>query len=173
MKFLLHLKPWILFLIFLIGMIFSGDSSYYGLFICYLFFTIYIGWIYQIGASMYNLISNPKSSIRYFKFSCWFMGVSIILSNLFYLYFSQFIPHNATIDLIASISLPCYSFWSWLYISMFAARMLKSAAEGKSVNKSDSLKLFLCFFIFPIGVWYIQPTVQRVLKKYVTPPISY
>jgi hypothetical protein len=50
-----------------------------------------------------------------------------------------------------------------LYSFMFAARMLESAIEGKIVNRSDSLKTFFYIWFFPIGIWYIQPAVKRVL----------
>ena len=71
-----------------------------------------------------------------------------------------------TIQSIITIIFLFYFIWSWLYISMFAARMLESVIEGELANKSDSLKGFFYFLFFPIGVWYIQSAVQRVLAKY-------
>ncbi len=56
-----------------------------------------------------------------------------------------------------------YLFFSFLYVFAFAARMLESMIEGEIVGISDSLKGLLCFWVFPFGVWQIQPAVQRVL----------
>jgi hypothetical protein len=166
MKFLLNLKAWQLFVILFIGMISSSDSSY-GLFISMFFFLIYVSWIYQIGITMYNLIAvQSRPGIRYFKFCCLFMLFLSVLSELFYVYIIQFIPQRDIIEPIISIIVPCYAGWTWLYISMFSARMLESAIEGRLVMRSDSMKGFVCIIAFPIGVWYIQPAVQRVLNKY-------
>lgn len=166
MKFLLNLKAWQLFVILFVGIISSSDSSY-GLYISMFFFIIYVSWIYQIGTTMYNLIPvQSRPGIRYFKFSCLFMLFPSILSQIFYVYLIQFIPQKDSIEPIISIIISCYAGWTWLYISMFSARMLESAIEGRLVMRSDSMKGFVCIFAFPIGVWYIQPAVQRALNKY-------
>jgi len=48
----------------------------------------------------------------------------------------------------------------------FAGKMLESVIEGEIVGNSDALKAIICFVIFPVGLWYIQPAIQRVLAKY-------
>ena len=166
MKFLLYLKPWVLFLIFIASILLASDSSY-GLFIGFACWIIYAGWIYQIGVTMHNYTSlQNKPSIRYFQFSCCLMPFMIMSTQIFYLYLEAFITVNETLSTIISIAISCYMCWTWLYICMFAARMLESVIEGELVNKSDSLKGFVCLLFFPFGVWYIQPAVQRVLIKY-------
>ncbi len=54
---------------------------------------------------------------------------------------------------------------NFLYIFGFASSMLESVIEGKVVNMSDSIKGIICFWVFPFGVWQIQPAVHRVLKS--------
>jgi len=89
-----------------------------------------------------------------------------MLCNIYYLYIAQLIPQKNIIELAGSIAILIYMIWTWIYIIMFAARMLESAIEGQLVNRSDALKGCFCLLFFPIGVWYIQPAVQRVLNKY-------
>lgn len=167
MKFLLYIKPWILFLIFIIGSIIPTDS-FYGLIIDLPIAIISVGWMHQIGITMYNLIPEKlKPNIRYFNFCCWSILILIVILSIQTMLNPLSIKvSDFKIQAIFFLPVGLYLLWSLLYASMFAARMLESVIEGKIVNRSDSLKGFVCFMIFPIGVWYIQPAVQRVLSKY-------
>jgi hypothetical protein len=172
MKFLLQLNPLTLFVIFIAGIFFASDLSY-GLYIGFICWIVYAAWIYQIGTNMYALVPGlNKPGIKYFKFSCVFNPFVIIFGQLFNLYLIQYIPNRDTIEPILNIAIPIYMAWSWIYINLFAARMLKSASEDKLVKRSNSLKNFFGLLFFPIGVWYIQPTVQQILKKYAISPIN-
>jgi hypothetical protein len=169
MKFLLYLNPLTLFVIFIASLFFASDSSY-GLYIGFIFAIVYAAWIYQIGGNMYTLVADlNKPGIKYFQFSCVFNPCIVIFGQLFNLYLIQYIPDRDTVEPILNILIPVYMAWSWVYINLFAARMLKSASEDKLVKRSDSLKNFFGLLFFPIGVWYIQPSVQKVLNKYESP----
>ncbi len=170
MKFLLYLKPWKLFFIFFICMILSCSPSF-GTAAELVFWVMYTGWVYHIGVTMHGLIPpSVRPKISYFKFNCLFIqfiALLFVFVTLIATVFNISIPNLS--DNIRSITLGIYlgySIWCWIYISMFAARMLESVIEGKLVNKSDSLKGFVCLLFFPYGVWYIQPAVQQVLRKY-------
>jgi hypothetical protein len=177
MKFLLYLQPWKLFLIFFLSVIFSSNHSI-GLGVCLLCWIVYTGWIYHIGITMQRLIPlSTKPGIKYFMFNCLyiqFVFIAMVAFAIAKMLFGLYLPTlSYIIQLITSVVFLSYFIWSWLYISMFAARMLESVIEGELVNKSDSLKSFFCFLFFPIGVWHIQPAVQRVLVKYKDPQIKF
>jgi hypothetical protein len=170
MKFLLYLKPWKLFLLFFLCVIFSANH-YTGLGVCVLFWIVYTAWVYNIGTAMHKLIPlNTKPGIKYFKFNCLyiqFVLIAIVVFAIAEMLLGLHLPTMPySVQSIIKIILLLYLIWSWVYFSMFAARMLESVIEGELVNKSDSLKGFFCLLFFPIGVWYIQPAVQRVLIKY-------
>lgn len=170
MKFLLYLKSWKLFLIFITGIIIVTFYSY-TIEAFLLLWTIYIAWVYHIGVIIHGLLPcELKPKIGYFKFNCLFLPFVVLFGTALALLetifnFSIPIP-SFIVNWIISIIFLGYWAWCWLYISMYAGRMLESVIEGQLVNRSDALKAFVCFLAFPYGVWYIQPAVQRVLKKY-------
>jgi hypothetical protein len=167
MKFVLYLKPWKLFLVFFICIIASFISSV-GLIVDLACWMIYTGWVYHIGVSTYELVPDrSKPGSKYFKFSCVFIPLVIILmvalqigEDILNIHFKPVISYNVIL-----LIFPIYVLWSWVYISMYAARMLESVIEGKLLYKSDAMKGFVCFFVFPIGVWYIQPAIQKILNE--------
>ena len=116
---------------------------------------------------------NTKPGAKYFRFDCLyiqFISIAVVVFAIAEMLLGLHLPTlSYTVQSIITMILLLYFIWSWVYISMFAARMLESVIEGELVNKSDSLKGFFCFLFFPIGVWYIQPAVQRVLVTYKDP----
>lgn len=159
----LRLKAWQLFMFF-IALYFVPLSPYYlERTISVLFVFIYIGWIYSIGIFMHTLLDHPKPSAVYFKLSCLLICCSYIVlffTGDFTIDLDNYKQYGITICFWVPISL--YMFWSILYVFMFSARMLESVLNGHLVYRSDSLKAFFAFWFFPIGVWYIQPVVNRI-----------
>jgi hypothetical protein len=163
-NFLIRLKPWQLFLLFIVPYFFSS-VTYLSIVTMPIWISAYIGWIYSIGVTMHALIPNKnKPNVTYFKYCCALLACTLIAIMVFSgllgeTNFMMKYPIDLFIIFPIYIFL-CFSVW------MFAARMLESMIEGEMVNRSDALKAFFMFWMFPIGVWYIQPAVKRVLDKY-------
>lgn len=163
MNFLLRLKSWQLFLLFIVPYNFLSFSVLgIGLFL--LWISVYVGWIYSIGVAMHALIPS-KNKPRIIFFKCYSLLATTLLLATFvsgHLGISNFII-TYPFDLFVLFPIGLFvNFSMW----MFAARMLESVIQGENVNRSDALKTFFMFWFFPIGVWYIQPAVKRVLEKY-------
>jgi hypothetical protein len=155
MKFLLNLKPWQLFIL-IIGPALIPAFSFWIQLLYVLGLLVYIGWIYAIAVNMHALVSDGhKPSLLYFKICC------IVISATYFI--GLFMDDN--FDEPIMIPLLLFMIYSMLYVFMFGARMIESVANGYLVNRSDSLKAFFGFWFFPIGIWYIQPAVQRLLRQ--------
>ena len=160
MKILLRLKAWQLFVLTLVPMMFVGLNILFQI-IYLLGAAIYVGWIFSVGSTMHSFIdSESRPRIIYFKISCLLM-FSIIVVGFYTPFESIGNTYFYFVFGIIGIVVMLYSF-------MFAARMLESAIEGKIVNRSESLKTFFYIWVFPIGVWYLQPAVKRVLMQHET-----
>jgi hypothetical protein len=137
-----------------------GTISFFGV-------VLYIGWIYAVGCSMNKSIPQrlrPQKS--YFKFSCLFILVAlfgVMLTGGYNINQDNIQDYGYKAWVLIPFSF--YLIWSMLYIFAFAARMLESVIEGQVVGFSDALKAFFGFWFFPIGLWYIQPAVQRILQS--------
>ncbi|NCD71390.1 hypothetical protein [Mucilaginibacter agri] len=163
---LLKLKAGHLFLLFILFQLIYEQASFSSL-IQFIALLIYIGWIYSIGSYMHGLIPPKlRPGITYFRVSCLFIIFLWVIGYFIQGYFAneELFQINSYKSLLY-ISLTLYTAWSILYIFSFAARMLESVIEGEITNLSDSLKAFFCFWFFPIGMWYIQPAVHRVIEN--------
>ncbi len=165
MEFLLRLKSWQLFVLVFIPAMIPGDTLWGS--ISAFWVVVYIGWIYAIGSSMNKLIPEKvRPQASYFKFSCLFILIAvfgILLTGGYKINQDNIQDYGYKAWILIPLSF--YMMWSMLYVFAFAAKMLESVIEGQAVGLSDALKAFFGFWFFPIGLWYIQPAVQRVLQS--------
>ncbi len=175
MKFLLRLKAWQLFSIFmlptLLDMVFDFDSIsiiYYSASIFLMFF--YVAWVYAIGTSLHALMPFEfKPTITYFKYHCWCLGALYILSCFYSIFYIAPIDQAEIFQFPKAffIFMP-FGFYLIFCTLIFAARMVESMVQGRLVSRMDSLKPFFWLWMFPIGLWFIQPSVQKLLNEYGT-----
>jgi hypothetical protein len=165
MRFLLRLKHWQLFLLIVLPAYFISNSLIGRIIDC-VWMVFFIGWIYVIGISMYTLVQNKdKFNINYFKFSCLFVSVAFAAIIIIYGGYSidqSFYQRDSGLILLL-ISFHAYLIWSLLHIFYFAAKALVSVTEGDVVRFSEFYRTFLAFCFYPIGLWFIQPAVQKIL----------
>ena len=156
MNFLLRLKSWQLFVITVIPLLFPPVNAF-GIIATIIGYTIYIAWVFSIGYAMNALIPDKsKPDVIFFKVNSIFMAIAI----LFGIYFSYYgVNQYLGCVFIAVILL------SFFYCISFAGRMLESMIKGEMVNFSDSLKTIKYIWVFPLGIWYLQPAIKRVLEK--------
>jgi hypothetical protein len=159
MPFLLKLKSWQLFILIIVPAFISNSLSIYSTIVS-LSLLISFSWIYIVGTTMHSLIPvSVKPNIKYFRFYFLLIIIALIMIGI-----AQFSRDNSTTWL--SVTGGGIYIVGFICACGFAGKMLESIIEGEIVNNSDALKATICFLIFPIGLWYIQPAVQRVLAKY-------
>ncbi|MET3498656.1 MULTISPECIES: hypothetical protein [Mucilaginibacter] len=155
MRFLLKLKSWQLFALIVIPAFVPNSYTV----LMYLSLLIGLSWIYAIGVTMHSLIPVIKPDIKYFRFSLLLIIIALIISRIAQVGGDNLaIWFSATGGIIYVIGFIC--------ACGFAGKMLESVIEGEIVGNSDALKAIICLIFFPIGLWHIQPAVQRVLAKY-------
>jgi hypothetical protein len=171
MNFLLRLKAWQMFLFLMV--FFVLPSLFPLVFIhggflfefTFLFLVVFLLWVYSIGVKMNALIPAAfRPGTSRFKIYCLVAPVSagFILGLSF---FSVNLGVNTGVYLILVLTSVIAYFYSIFSVFMFAARMLKTVVLGYPANKSDAIAEFFCIWMFPIGVWIIQPMVNKVLAK--------
>jgi hypothetical protein len=158
MKFLLKLKSWQLFALIMIPFIIANFSPIFQP-IGDLGYIIYVIWVYAIGSTMRRLLpKGVRPNILFFQIIS-FLQLLILITVIFIDPFKTFGDTHL--------------FWILFYILLviqfyplgFAARMLESAIQETVVNRSDVVKTFIYLWFFPIGLWYIQPSVRRILER--------
>ena len=97
-----------------------------------------------------NQLTKGKTN-WYFVFNCIFMLMFYTLSIL------QFTVENGPL----AIGIGVYFTFSYIYVADELAITLRKA-EGKDVSNFKQRTEFLLFFIWPVGIWFLQPRINRL-----------
>ena len=132
----------------------SGDISYISLMI------IQIGWILMLGTILKNRLRNPNK-ISYLNFII--TGIFLLVVTSLY----KIVLTNSEIAKIADnvpffIGFSIYSLVSISIVNGFVAKTIRSIEKNNVVNISDYLGDTLLLIFWPIGIWYIQPRLNKI-----------
>jgi hypothetical protein len=165
-NFLIYAKSWNIFLLF-VSIIFLPGLFYVWNIISYLLFTqlsmLNIGfiliWQYTVVKKLHSKFPKGISiNISYFK--------RIILCTIIILwvwpYFSSY----------SNISFIIYLNTAVIYSTYLTAKSLVTVEQGKLVSFYDVIGVCIYIWMFPIGIWSIQPRIQKVLKNGVSSTID-
>ena len=120
------------------------------------FVVCFMGWLWSLG-SFLSSIAEPslRLNLHFFRFAILFSSLYLLTALPF------FLSSNPTIE---AIILPMHflALVCLLYAFYFVSKSLVVAETGEAVTFNDyaiSLLLFLCSFI---GIWLIQPRINRL-----------
>jgi hypothetical protein len=187
MKFFLQLKHWQLFVIligipialefFTIGFIFSTDDFSSGLqlflrlfpILMLLYIGVLFGWLWSVGiflskklpidATMPNGLFKGAIIIPtlYITFICWFVAKLMWGDEMSEL----FLDENLTVILTAHFtSMACI-----FYIFYYNAKALQSVELQRPALLSEYVGEFFLFWFFPVGLWFLQPRINKLLEE--------
>jgi len=187
---LLTLKHWQLFVL-LFGLpiiiqvtgivaVVSGKSPAIMIFsfplVMILFIGVYFGWIYSLATKLNNrLPGNAGMKLARFKLFSLFPLAYIFLICLFMfgLFNNLWQVPGSPIKIFAIIlPLHLFSIFCIFYCLHFTAKSLKIVELQRPVSFSDFAGEFVLMWFFPIGVWVIQPRVNRLFGGPVSPEIT-
>jgi len=172
MKFYLSLEHWQLFSI-LIGVsilgfalkeLYFANQNFTFLVIADLFVIISLfmlfGWVYVIGSFLNNIPDNP------FHFN----KVLYTLAFIFCIYGYGELGVQSISGLvddkpgIVSAIITILTFWGVLYLYFKTSRSLKSIELNRKVKFSEHIFDAFLLFMFPIGIWIIQPKINALSR---------
>ncbi|MBT8433171.1 MAG: hypothetical protein KJN95_00830 [Gammaproteobacteria bacterium] len=169
MTFFLKLRHWELFLMLALPTILSlmfkipfGPlvSASVGLFILLVLFA----WMFSIGTwSNRHLPESRRRSIFLF-------GISLALPIIYVLmYIILYIPllqnGGPSRPPLWLLPMHMFSMLGIFYGIWYTARQLKSLLENEDADFMIFSSTFFLLFIFPIGIWLIQPEVNQLYNK--------
>ena len=190
MKFILYAKHWQIFsLFFLLPVLIITGGFFYGL--DALFYVIPCGivilvvtlyaWLWSVGKKL--LLNIDKEELKSGLFKTLIILPLIILTiviiflmlfsarNLFPL-FSDFTSLIQFVDFVKCffpffslfiiLTVPSFFSISILYCSYFVANLLKQNEVKEKVKFDDFFKEFIMILFFPIGIWFLQPRINRL-----------
>ena len=179
----LHLKHWQLFSVlvgvpfvfqmFITEAIFNSNDPSAILPILWIVMIIdvalFLGWLYVMGSNLHSKL--PKGVSMNLATFTWFVIIPaayICLASAFFLGKFVDILHGQQLDpsifgLIVPVHLFCM--FCMFYCLYFVARTLKAVELKRTVAFSDYGGEFFLLWFFPIGVWIIQPRINRMFSN--------
>ena len=171
-SFFLRAKHWQVFVLMwgayfvgtmaLVGSIPEGpveNSLKVGLFseaVMFPFIVCFMGWLWSMGSFLFS-ISEPslKLNIHVFRFAIIFPTLYVLTA------LPLFLSRNSTVEAII-LPLHLLAMFCLIYVCYFDSKSLVIAEKGEAVTFNDyALSLLLVFFSL-IGIWLIQPRINRL-----------
>jgi len=186
MKFLLDVKHWFIFLCAFIVPVLIELYGYYQLKVntnlTFFFYIIPVGiavmqivvygWLWVVGSKLEVVVPADSSKMAAYK------GVIIVpfFTLVAFLVFWAIVPFLFSLKLPSSaemlylfmtgaVVIQCFFIISFLFCFYFLAIMLKQNEVMDYVEFKESLKEFFLILFLPVGIWIIQPIVNKTLGK--------
>jgi hypothetical protein len=193
LEFLLHIKHWKFFLLFfvipnliwsvgLVSMIYTGSRIIYiviSIILGIFFSALFLGWIWTLVTKLYTKLPvGVDINIKRFKFLFrFYIGYMIFFATSISL--TMFFTNNLEpitlssaftiillIVFLVIFVLHIFSMFSMLYIWLFIIpKIFKSVELQKKATFNDYKKELLMFWFFPIGVWWLQPRINKIFSN--------
>jgi len=139
--------------------------------IMFLFMSIYLGWMWAAAVGI-NKILREDLKLKVNRFKILFLiPLAYILIFSIYLNFmmngneGSFVDFNPGIFALI-IPLHLFSMGCFFYCFYFIAKTIKTAELQKEVEFSDFYGEFFLIWFFPVGIWFLQPTINKIVKTY-------
>ncbi|MNS44804.1 hypothetical protein D3C72_772550 [compost metagenome] len=135
-----------------------------------------MGWSYTIGTNLHKRLP-PGVSMPLKRFK-WFLFIPVVYIALILLVFMPLILKTMDIEspdnsiplaisaaLLLIIPLHLFSIFCLIYTLYFNAKSLKAVETRKPVTFSDFAGEFFLLWFFPVGVWIIQPRINKIFSE--------
>ena len=134
-----------------------------------------LGWLYAVGSGLQEQVPvELRRPTRLFKIALVF-PTAYFLTFMFAIFsLLEYASSTMGDSLVIIIILPLHLFamFCMVYTLYFSAKTIKLAEQKKSVIFSDFVgEMFLIWF-FPIGIWFLQPRINKLIKAESSSPVS-
>lgn len=109
-------------------------------------------WLYSVGLQLCQFAPSNQISLRIFKI--------VSLLSLFFLlsFFLYPMAFNTSFTIIL-LNL------AFAFLIFFVAKSITSTEAAKKNSADNCLGTFIYIWIFPIGIWFVQPRITKIFQK--------
>ncbi len=145
--------------------------------------SILYGWQWSVATGLQNKLPEGIT-MKLKKFKIFFsfhviylLALSIVLpvfvEHMFTIALHNQVPNIPMIALsfIFIIPLHLFAIFCILYSMYFIAKTIKTVELQKEVTFSDFVGEFFMIWFFPIGIWFLQPRINRIVDNQNPPTI--
>ncbi|PYX58241.1 MAG: hypothetical protein DMG76_09630 [Acidobacteria bacterium] len=139
----------------------SDDFGKLGLpfaFMMALFMLCFLGWFWSMGSFLGSIV-QPALRLK-----TGFFRVALVYPGLYIFVFMAFFQSTTTNPALLAIFFPLHLFamFCLFYDLYFVSKSLVMAETSKPVSFYDYAGPFFLIWFFPLGVWFIQPRINRL-----------
>lgn len=163
MKKLLTIKPWIIFLSIIVLSVFS--ETLFGEILFILWVLLFIYWTLEVGKTLHNnLIDKSILNLKRFKIQIGFAVIYLLIVSVFFN--GGYEINNENINEFGwkswvIIPLHLTLMYSMIHTIYFISRCITTLR-----NKKEGYGWYMLgFWVFPIGIWIIQPRIIELINN--------
>jgi len=128
----------------------------------------FIMWLWSVGVGLQPLISEPlRPKLTMFRVCALFPVIYMTLFSGFIINSIQGTGPNPYIFLFI-VPLHFFAMFCMLYNMFFVAKTYKIIELQREVDLSDFIGEFFLLWIYPVGIWFIQPKINKMAEKIIT-----
>ena len=109
-------------------------------------------WLYSVGYQLYSFISPAEMNLKLFQ-------IVSLMSFCFLLSFFFYPPTFCISTTIVLLNL------AFAFLIFFVARLIIIAEINETGHSNSCLGTFVYIWMFPIGIWLVQPRIIKIFKK--------
>lgn len=136
-----------------------------------LFMGIFFGWFWSIGVGLHKFLPEHHN-LKLNKFKIFFFIplvyiIFLMVGMMYFGVFNDFLPpeDKILISLVFIVPLHLFSMFCLLYMLYFCAKTIKSVEMNREVNFSDYAGEFFLLWFYIIGVWILQPKINKIYSE--------
>lgn len=116
----------------------------------------YVGWLWSMGSFLNSIVkAELRPRMGFFRFSS-------IYTALYVFFFMASFESNELVLWAVIIPLHLLEMFCILYLLFFVSKSLVLGERAKPVSFYDHAGPLFLLWLFPFGVWHIQPRVNRL-----------
>lgn len=130
-----------------------------------LFMGVFFGWFWSVAIGLQRMIPDEiKLKVNRFKF---FLLIPIVYIIFFLGFIMTSFTSGGPNPGIFAVILPLhlFSMFCILHSLYFVAKTFKTAELKRKVTFSDFAGEFFMIWFYPIGIWIIQPKINKMIKE--------
>lgn len=118
-----------------------------------------MGWLWSTGSFLTLIVkSTLKLDIRFFRFALIYATLYLLTALPF------FLSRNPVVECVI-LPMHLLAVFSLFYVLNFVSRSLVLAEKGSIATFRDYALSQLLFWVSPVGVWLIQPRINRFYEE--------
>ena len=139
-------------------------------FVMIFFMMVFFGWFWSIVFGLHRQIP-PELKLNTGRFKIFFffplIYMILFMINMSGIILGRGIPGFELGEMSIAIIIPLhlFSMFCIFYVMYFVAKTIRTAELGRKVGFGDYAGEFFLLWIYFVGVWIIQPKVNRLAEK--------